>query len=80
MDLCLCDVSLAVCSVCNLIDICTDTGQHAQKLCIAVRWARLDGFAQNTFSDHGAGGQTAALAELHELAIFHLIQPNAGEM
>ena len=80
MDLCLRDVALAVCPVRKLVDIRADTGQYAQKLCIAVRRARLNGFAQNTFADHGAGRQTAALAELHELAVFRITQPNACEM
>ena len=80
MDLRLCDVALAVCPVRKLVDICADTGQHTQKLCIAVRRARLDRCAQNTLADHGAGRQTAALAELHELPIFCVVQPYASEM
>lgn len=80
VDLCLCDVAFAVRPVCKLVDIRADTRQHAQKLRVAVRRTRFDGFAQNTLADHGAGRQTAALAELHELAVFRIIQPNAGEM
>ena len=80
MDLCLRDVALAICPVRKLVDVRADARQHTQKLRIAVRWARLDGFTQNTFADHGAGRQTAALAELHELPIFRVVQPYAGEM
>ena len=80
MDLRLCDVALAVRPVRELVDICADTGQHTQKLRVAIRRARFDGFAQNTFADYGAGGQTAALAKLHELAVFCITQPNAGIM
>ena len=80
MDLCLCDIALAVRPVRKLVDVRADARQHTQKLRIAVRWARLDGFTLNSLADLAAGRQTAALAELHELPIFRVVQPYAGEM
>lgn len=80
MDLRLCDISFTIRPVRKLVDVRADARQHTQKLRIAVRRARFDRFAQNTFADHGAGRQTAALAELHELAIFRVTQPDACEM